>query len=190
VVLGFLLAIVAWFATLSFFVFWPLIAFLGFASVVCLDEDPSWFWWTIWTAPMALFLYFRFQPTAVNILMGAAIYVFAGVIYSVWMWFKECRTLRANADKAMEKVKSWPVTDLKIATSALHNDRYGNNYESREQLLRSLIPNFSEHRSLVSFWTMMWLLLFIKDLTIDLIKNIQDMLKGVYQSIANNQFQS
>lgn len=189
---SFLAGVAVWFATVTAFVFWPIVFLLTFFSIVCLEDDPAWGWWTTWTAPLALFIYLRYSPTVVNILLSAGLYILLGVIYSVWMWFKECRVLRSCINEAVRDITSWPsrVDVAKCALNGPYRDGSTGTYDSFAELLKRKTPQFSNHRQLVTFWIFMWLPLALRDLTIDLVKNILDLLKGIYQSIANNQFQA
>jgi hypothetical protein len=187
-----LTGILLWFATLSVFAFWPLVGMLSSFCIVCVEvTDVNWKFLSVWAILLGTLLCCRFQPSPANVLLGCAIYLLVGILYSVWMWFRECRKLRASLEKACAGT-SWPASIDVPDLCALAPRRFGRRepFLNKADMLQYYTPSFAAHRSVVSEWISLWLLFLIQDLTVDLVKNIQELLKGIYQGIANNQFQA
>ena len=190
-------------ACLSPFLFWPILGLLTFFSLASISENfqtndhPSWGWWTIWTLPSLLILEARYQVNFKTLVLGFLAYVFLGLCYSLWKWFRECRILRGNLDKAIAlrvrlsapEAMTWPAT-LEIPRCCLFRGYGERTFRSLPDTLKELTPDLSDHKGTVANWIFFWFFLTLRDLTIDLIDTLLETLKGLYQSIANNQFKA
>jgi hypothetical protein len=49
-------------------------------------------------------------------------------------------------------------------------------------------PRFGQYRSIIVSWAVIWPLLILKDLTVDLVRNIIDHMGGIFQRDADKAF--
>lgn len=133
----------------------------------------------------------RFKPSLGAFFIGLVAYLLIGVLYSIWQWFRECHNLRVVCDAEFGSL-SFPSHFGVSLTKVVLIPKWTSPrmFSSYSEVLKIVTPKFNDHRGVVGEWMVLWAFFLLNDLTIDLIKTIQDTLKGIYQSIANNQFQA
>jgi hypothetical protein len=177
----------------SVFCFWIVVTLLTFIEVTNLADDKGrerlgWVWGC--TIVTLILLYFRFKPTPIHLLYTFASWVWTGVVYSIIRWVWQCKEIRRNLESEFAKIKAWPAGDkIQLRYNELLNDTtYRRASWEKADALNYFRPNFSNLGGRVTLWVMLWPVFMLRDVTIDLIQNIQKMLSGLYQSISNKIF--
>jgi hypothetical protein len=180
----------------STIVFWLVVAVLILSEVGSLadrgrDESLGWVW-TCSTVTVILF-YLRYRPSFVTVGYIFGIWALTGIVYSVFRWAWQCKKIRKNIESEFNKIKTWPAganDKISLQYSEILNDTtYTKASWEKSDALNYFRPVFNNRRGRVTMWATLWPIFVIRDLTIDLIRNLQDLLSGVYQAISNKMFE-
>jgi len=60
--------------------------------------------------------------------------------------------------------------------------------DDESKILTKFRPQFSEYRSTIGAWAILWPVYLLKDLTVDLLRNLLEMMRGTFQREADKQF--
>lgn len=165
--------------------FWAIICFLVVATLWALSGDyESWITAGIFIILVVGTLYVRYRPDMETIGIGFVGWVTVGVVYSFWRWFWQIRKLRQRVDDAEKsRRKGGEYLEPNLSRCDLKKTRSAKS-------VTEFKPEFQQYRGVVALWTALWPIFFLRDLTIDLIETIQDILRNFYQRIADSAFKA
>lgn len=152
------------FFALGTFGFWLLCSILSVVFIACLENENQWFPTVVVLALGAIY----WNPLAAigltwqSIGLGVLIYAAAGVLWSIYRWF---RFVKSKADEFRRKYGS-SLTD------------------SQRRDLKSEI-SVSSNKSLITGWIAYWPWSLVWNITGDFFKTIYENLQGIYQKITD-----
>ncbi len=163
-------------------------------------------WATFWGILLVAGLGVRFWPelTVENVSIGLAVWILGGLVYAYFRLKSQSHRLRTFVDEMVTSaLKStngaYPITvrpegdsdrTLRRHRVYIHVKWSGSSKEfsNESEVLAWYAPKFADNRGLALSWASFWVVLFLQDITIDAIENLQDWLKNVYQSGMSDSF--
>lgn len=164
-------------------------AVILFVCLWCLTGDEVNHIYILWLILLGSFLFFRFQPSLWNVAFYALGSIAVGVLYSFYRWFRECRKLRKRLNDAFSGV-TWPAKIVPNLSGCVFNTRWtGDNqhtyeFNTEESCLEAYTPRVENNRGALTEWIVFWFLYVLNDITFKLIRNLQDLCKGIYNRIS------
>ena len=180
--------------SLSLFPVFTVSAIVLFVCLLSITGEQENRLYVVWMILLAAFLWLRFRPDLVTIALYAGASIMVGIFYSFYRWFRECRKLRRRLNDVFKNIKTWPAQispDLSGCVFSTHWAGEGQrSYEfpTEQDVLNKYLPKVENNRGDLTLWILFWFLYVLNDLTFKLIRNIQDMLKGLYHKISEKCF--
>ena len=191
-------ALLGFILSLSLFPVFTVTAIVLFVCLLSITGERENRLYVVWMILLAAFLWLKFRPDLVTLALYAGASIVVGIFYSFYRWFRECRKLRRRLNDKFSGVKEWPASIVPKLDGCVFNTRWDGDYKSKDHssydftteqaCLETYMPKVENNRGDLTLWILFWFLYVLNDLTFKLIRNIQDMLKGLYHKISEKCF--
>ena len=162
-----------------------------FISLWCITGEEENKIYILWMILLGALLWFRYRPELITLLIYTVLSIIIGILYSFYRWFRECRKLRSRLNDVIKRVTEWPAKVYPDLNNCVFNIRMNGDdakasytFSSEKVCLDMYMPLVEDNRGALTCWILFWFLYVLNDITFKLIRNLQDLCKGIYHRIS------